>query len=84
MESKIKEKVLKELEKYYIHNKLHGIKQTKQAIDLTLAEVEKVIKEVLTNTRRKVNEEIKDEQSIAHSHTAINQIEDGLKKGLRK
>jgi len=78
---KIKEKVLNTLE---IKPKFSNFNKTKveRAVELTLHKVSETIDEVLTNTRRKVNEEIKDEQSIAHSHTAINQIEDGLKKEL--
>jgi hypothetical protein len=38
------------------------------------------IQDALTNARRKANTQIKDEQSMAHTHTAINQIDDELKK----
>jgi len=78
---KIKQKVLKEM---YGTDKSVIAKRTERAIDITLAEVGKGINKILTNARRKVNEEIKDEQSIAHSHTTINQIENGIKKELRK
>ena len=39
---------------------------------------------VLTNVRRKANEQIKDEQSMAHTHTAINQIDDQLKQKIEE
>ena len=98
--NKIKEKVLKELNKImlervgsmkgydgrvfnektdFFSDKEHIVKV---ALDKYHAEVEKVIDEVLTTTRRKANEEIKNEQSMAHTHTAINQIDNGIKQKL--
>lgn len=52
------------------------------AIEKTLEEVGKLIDKVLTNRRRIANEQIKDERSMAHTHTAINHIEDELKKEI--
>ena len=44
--------------------------------------MEKIVEEALTTARVKANSQIKDEQSIAHTHTAINQIDDEIfKKG---
>ena len=39
--------------------------------------------EALTNARRKANTQIKDEQSLAHTHTAINQIDNEVLTKLR-
>ncbi len=42
----------------------------------------KIIDEVLNHRRRIANEQIKDERSMAHTHTAINHIEKELKEKL--
>ncbi len=47
-------------------------------------EIIKMIKKALTNARRKANTQIKDEQSMVHTHTAINQIDDELSLKLKQ
>ncbi len=42
----------------------------------------KIIDEVLNYRRRKANQEIEDERSMAHTHTTINLIEKELKEKL--
>jgi len=37
-----------------------------------------------TEERRKINTEIKDERCIAHCHTTINKIEEGVKKTFKE
>ncbi len=46
-------------------------------------EIIKLIDEALTNARKKANSQIKDEQSMAHTHTAINQIDNELSKKIK-
>ncbi len=46
-------------------------------------EIIKMIEESLTNARRKTNTQIKDEQSMAHTHTAINQIDNEILTKLK-
>ena len=78
-------KSIKELEKdieirsfSHIISVKNPIKSLKIKVE-TLKEVSDLIDAVLTNARIKANEQIKDEQSMAHTHTAINQIDDELK-----
>ena len=61
---------------YHINCLISEIKECKTNKILELIDV------VLTNARRKANEQIQDEQSMAHTHTAINQIDDDLKQRI--